>query len=670
VEQNDTIFHRFTAEKEGSLPLISPARSRAWLWLPLVLGALAAIYLPGLANLPVFDDSYFTDGALAANFSSLQLRPRMLSYGSFLWLQSLAGEGLWKQRVFNLALHAAVVVALFAFYREVLRTIVAPRHIDQDDEGPYHESAALGLAVGYFALNPVAVYAVAYLIQRSILMATLFVVTGLWLFALGLRTRRPWLHALAIACYLLAVASKEHAVLAPLAALPVYIVVAQPPGKRLAIMAVAGTALIALGATLLWDRLARILGTPFDEFSRVYLAQLAALNPEAPRHAWGLSVMNQAWLFFEYGFRWMLPVGDWMSISMRPPFPVSWATFPQVLGVAGYLGVLVAGFWLVVRHRDWRALLGLSLLLPALLFATEFVTVWVQDPFVLYRSYLWAIGIPGIVLLAVHGPAPRVVLVLGIILGLLLAWQAVERTLSLATPETAWSDAIAKLPKDARAVGRWFPYLNRGSYYAERDQYELAMRDFDASAGLGDMGMGAFNTGSMLNATGKPQQALAQFDRAEKQGYDLYSLPFQRGLALAALGKPAEAYHQFDVARVMYPPSPVKEILWLQLGRTALQSGQREEAIKDLELFVAYDPKHSEARYLLALAYVSKGEHERALKTLEPAGEGGPAHYARALAYHGLKRKREAAAEIDAAIRAGPDNAMLREWQAKIRAMP
>ncbi len=654
----------------GSLSPTSHARLRTWLWLPLVATALLAIYLPGLANLAVFDDAYFTDGQLGANFATLQLRPRMFSYGSFLWVQALLGEELWKQRLLNLALHLGVVVALFAFYREVLRAIATPTSVDADDAVPYYQSAALGLAIAWFALNPVAVYAVAYLIQRSIVLATLFVTCGLWLFALGLRTRRPWLHALAIACYLLAVASKEHAVLAPLAALPVYILVSRPPGKRLAIMVGVGGVLVAIAAAVLSERLGRILGKPFDEFSRVYLAQLAALDPNAPKNAWGLSIVNQAWLFFEYGFRWMLPLGDWMSISMRPPFPVKWLSFPQAIGVVGYLAVIAGGFWLLLRHRDWRALLGLSLLLPALLFATEFATVWVQDPFVLYRSYLWAIGIPGIVLLAVHGPAPRVVLAVGAVVGLLLVWQAVERVLSLATPETAWTDAIAKLPKDPRAVGRWFPYLNRGSYYADHDKYQLAIRDFEASSALGDMGMGAFNTGSMLTATGKPQQALQMFDAAEKQGYNLYNLPFQRGIALAALGKPAEAYHQFDVARVLHPPSPTREILLLQLGRTALQTGQRDEAVKDLELFLAAEPGHAEGRYLLAMAYISKSEPARALEVLEKARAGGPVHYARAVAYHGLKRKREAMAEIEEAIRMGPDNPVLRQWQARIRAMP
>ena len=643
---------------------------RQWTWLVAVLAIAIGIYLPGLGNLPVFDDAFYADGQLKRVYGELQLRPRLLSYGTFVWIDALFGEGLWKQRLFNVLVHLGVVAALSTFYREILRFIVPPEPDPGEPVQQYRDSHAFGLALAFFALNPVAVYAVAYVIQRSILMATLFVLLGLWLFARGLRTGRWWMHAVAVLCYALAVASKEHAVLAPLAALPVYVLVARPSRRRLAIVAGAGTALIAAAGILLAQRFGNILGAPFDEFSQVYLQQLAALNPDAPRQAWPLSIENQAWLFFEYGVRWFLPVADWMSISMRPPFPVQWTSFPQVLGVPLYIAVVVGASWLLLRSRDWRALAGLSVLLAAILFGSEFATVWVQDPFVLYRSYLWAIGVPGLILCFAHGTSLRALLVITAVVCVLLSWQAIERVLSLESPETAWSDAIRKLPRDARAVGRWFPYLNRGSYYVERDQDELALRDFEASAQLGDMGMGWFNTGSLLNAKGKYLQALALFDRAEKQGYTLYALHFQRGLALAALNRLREAQREFELAMLMAPPSPVREILWLQRGRMALQNGERETAIGDLEKYVAYDPKHGEARYLLAMAYNAKTEYEKALQALEGVPEGGSVHYARALAFYGLGRKDDATREIDTAVRLGPPNPILTQWQAKIRAMP
>jgi hypothetical protein len=40
------------------------------------------------------------------------------------------------------------------------------------------------------------------------------------------------------------------------------------------------------------------------------------------------------------------------------------------------------------------------------------------------------------------------------------------------------------------------------------------------------------------------------------------------------------------------------------------------------------------------------------------------------VAAHGLKRKAQALSDIDNAIRMNPNNQVLREWQARIRAMP
>jgi tetratricopeptide (TPR) repeat protein len=633
--------------------------------LAVLLAALLVIYLPGLGNTPISDDAYLSDGELFADYGAFtNLRTRMFSYGTFVWVQAILGDGWWKQRLVNLAIHLGVVVALWGLYREMLRHVATPAGLDP--------SPALAFAIGFFALNPVAVYAVAYLIQRSILLATLFVVLGLWLFARGLVAHKAAFHVAALLCYVLAVMSKENAILAPLATVPLYVLVARPSGKRLALIAAISVAVAAIAGYLLASRFGRILGTPFDEYSRVYLAQLAQLDPDAQKNAYPLSILNQAYLFFRYGVRWLLPVAAWMSINMRPAFPVSWTTLPHVLGIAGYVAVLLGGFYLLLRYRDWRALAGISFLLPALLFATEFATVWVQDPFVLYRSYLWAIGVPGLVFLLVSGTPPRVLLVGGLFVGALLAWQALDRVLSMSTAERAFTDAILKMPNDPRAVGRWFPYLNRGNAYLDRDQYVLARRDFESSATLGDQGMGMFNVGSMLALEGKHQQALAALDAAEKQGYTLYNLPFQRGQSLLALGKPEEAYRQFELATTGQPPSPARELILLNLGRTAMQIRRPQDAVRIFERLIAIDPRNKEGRYLLGMAYVMWGDNARALETLDRVvGEegSGRAHYARALANYGLKRKTEAMADIDAAIRIGPDNQNLRQWQAKIRAM-
>ncbi|MFZ5483262.1 MAG: hypothetical protein ACOZB0_03455 [Pseudomonadota bacterium] len=513
----------------------------------LIFLALLAIYLPSLGHAPVFDDRLLTSGELFSSYGLLsELKPRWLSYGSFVWVRDLLGEAWPAQRVFNLVVHGLVVIALWGFYRTLLRSIQAPA----DAEAPqdYARSPALLLGVGFFALNPVAVYAVAYLIQRSILMATLFALLSLWAFTRALGGGRPWLFGFALAAYGLAVLSKEHAVLLPLAAVPVYLLVARPAGRQLALMAGVSGALVAIVAGVLAMRYGEIIGKPFDEYSRIYLAQLTALGEGVEANSYLLSIVNQMGLFFKYGLYWLVPNPAWMSIDLRPPFPLSVTAWPQVLGLAGYLGVLVGGFYLVVRHRDWRALVGVSVLMPALLFMTEFSTVWVQDPFVLYRSYLWAIGLPGLVFFLFHGMSTRTLASLAVVIGMALAWLSLDRVDALSTPEKVWSDAIAKLSDEPNAVGRWFPYLNRAIVYLEAERPNEAIKDFAASDALGDQGMGAYNIGALLAMAGRYPESLQYLDQAAGKGFDQPSLDYQRGVALYGVGRMEDAWASFEKA--------------------------------------------------------------------------------------------------------------------------
>ncbi|MDQ1314260.1 MAG: hypothetical protein QG662_369 [Pseudomonadota bacterium] len=648
-------------EKTGSL-----------VWLAVVLIALAAIYLPGLTNPLIFDDRALTDGRIFGAYGSLlHLQPRTLSYGSFVWIQAAFGDSWVVQRSFNLLIHLGVVLALWAFYREILRAVAT------SDAGSsassYHQSPALGLAVGFFALNPSAVYAVAYLIQRSILMATLFVVLGLWLFARGLR-RGSWVSLFAaLACYVLAVMSKEHAIMAPLAALPVYILVARPSLRKLALIGGAGAVLVGVAAAVLALRYGEIIGKPFDAFSRTFLAQLTALGPDVEKNAYPLSILNQTWLFFKYGLLWLLPYAGWMSIDMRPPFPVSLTALPQILGLIGYLAVLAGGFFLIVRYRDWRALLGISLLLPALLFVTEFATVWVQDPFVLYRGYLWAIGIPGLVFFLFHGVSGRMLGAIGAVLAALFVWQALDRVSSMSSPVRVWSDAIARHPDDPRSVGRWFPYLNRGEIHLDQGNLREAFEDFRVSSTLGDKGMGMFNIGSMLLGAGRYAEALEAYEKARQLGYDFPGLRYQRGIALHVLGRRAEAHREFELALEETPVLPRREEVLALKGRVALEMGQVDAAMADLEAALELDPRHQKARVDLGMALVIKRDYARAhtlFGKLIKASPDGPAYYGRALANHGLNNKTEALADIEKAISLTPDNPMLTEWRSRIRAMP
>lgn len=647
---------------------------RELIWIPITFLALLVVYLPSLHNTPVFDDRLLTSGDLFSQYGSLlELRPRMLSYGSFVWVQDIFGQGWWKQRLVNLLIHMCVVVALWAFYREITR-FVGPSSGGSDttnSTGTQSPVLGVGFAVGFFALNPVAVYAVAYLIQRSILLATLFVVLSLWFLLKALSGSRPIFYVMSVAAYVLAVISKEHAVMAPLAAVPVYILVARPSRRRLGVAALVGTVLVAISGVVLAFRYGDILGKPFDQYSRIYIAQLATLGPDVEKYAYPLSAINQSWFFFKYGMHWFLPYGGWMSINLRPPFPISLGSIPQVLGAVGFLVVVIGGAFLL-RFRDGRALVGLSVLLSALLFVTELATVWVQDPFVLYRSYLWAIGIPGLVLFFCSDLPPRLLLLLGIVMAALLSWQSLDRVFSLATPESVWADAIAKLPNDPRAVGRWFPYINRAEVFLDQNRLSDAYQDFKASSQLGDRGLGNFNIGALLGMAGKHEESLKHLDAAHKQGYDSFDLDYQRGVALAGMGRAKDAYTAFSDAYSRTHPPEIDSRLLGALGKAALGAGDGLAAVRHLTRVLEVEPENSQARLELGMAYSSIGDfvlaHEHFSAILKEA-KIGPAYYGRAVANYRLGRKSDALSDIESAIRIGPDSTHLREWLAKIQAM-
>ena len=92
---------------------------------------------------------------------------------------------------------------------------------------------------------------------------------------------------------------------------------------------------------------------------------------------------------------WVVPYVGWMSIDLRPPFPLTFLSWQMVAAVA-WFGLMLGSAWLVVRRKDAWSIVGLCLLMPGLLFITEFSTVWLQDPFVLYRSYLWSRALPAL----------------------------------------------------------------------------------------------------------------------------------------------------------------------------------------------------------------------------------------------------------------------------------
>lgn len=649
--------------------------------LVLVLAVLG-VYVPGLNNELLFDDIRLTEGSIFGGYGSLlDLKARMVSYGSFVWVDQIAGAGWWKQRIVNIALHLGVVAAMYAFFKALMASTRFPQDMEDQAHFSASQRAALQVGVGLFALHPMAVYAVGYLIQRSILMATLFAVLACWAFVRGLQTKRVVWYAGALLAYLLAVLSKEHAVMTAALTIPISIHIRRPSWKSIAILLGAALLLMGVATAALLHFRGDLIGQLFDAQSVAFAQQLEALRPGITQQIFPLSILNQAGLFFAYGLLWIVPYVGWMSIDLRPAFPLGFASSWHLAGAVAYLALFAGAAWLLLRRTGALSLAAVLLLFPLLWFATEFITVWVQDPFVLYRSYLWAVALPGLLAIVLTGFKPKAIYALGAVLGLLFGALALERNLSLSDEVAAWTDAAEKIDvkAPANAVGRSRPFLNLGAYYLRKGMTDQAQWNLSTAAALGDLGelgrSARFNAGVVLQLKKKHAEALQAFAAAEAQGYTEPALYYHRGESQAALGQLAPALESFHTAVAKAEKDPQLQstvpTVRIRLVETAMALQRYDEAISGFRVLLQTNPKDPRLLLGLGMARVGKGETKAAIEVFDQliaTNPGAPVYYGRAIAHHQAGQQAASLSDIDQAIKLDPRNPQYNQMRAIIAA--
>lgn len=426
-------------------------KSPAWLTAAalVVLAALAAVvYLPFLGNAPIFDDRIFFSGHRFYEYARfpLGLGLRLPPYFSLAWVHVVFGS-IEAHRLVSLLLHVACAWALFALLRALeLRRLAA------------FAGAAL------FALHPVAVYGAAYLTQRSIVVATLFALLALIMFLRGLRSGSLTDALVAALLFSLSVLSKEHTILLPAAA----VALVPLSGAKLRFAARYAGLFLAACAPVAIFVVALSRGVIGEVYEPHFASIALQITTESVSSPWTGSALAQAALFFKYLYVWLVPSTADMALDLRIDFAHYWVpgvALPAVLCFAAFGSVAI---WLVLRGGR-LALPAWGLLYVWIMFGVEFTAVRFQEPFVLYRSYLWAPGLVVAVAFALDRLPPRLLAVLLVPALAVLSWQANDRLHSFSTGLAIWEDAASKLPADAvpggyrtlYEVGREYLYAGR-----------------------------------------------------------------------------------------------------------------------------------------------------------------------------------------------------------------
>jgi tetratricopeptide (TPR) repeat protein len=254
-----------------------------------------------------------------------------------------------------------------------------------------------------------------------------------------------------------------------------------------------------------------VFGTPYEAMAADLFEQQGIAAGGAALHV--LSAFTQAGLFFKYLWLWLLPNPAWMALDMREPFVQSFSAWQGWLGALAFVAYGAFGFWLLLRKR-LAGLAGLALLYPWLQFVLEFSSIRVQEPFVLYRSYLWMPGLMLLMpLLLSRWPQRRTIVGLGVAV-LLLAPLAANRLWVFADGYRLWNDAALLLPND-QVAGADRILFNRGQAAAGRNRWDEAISDFERAAAISPQYAPIrFELGWAYGVKGRYQEAMVQFDAA------------------------------------------------------------------------------------------------------------------------------------------------------------
>lgn len=512
----------------------------------LLIAAICLLYGQFLWNHVVFDD--FTLFILGADFythirdSFNLLELRWMPYATLVWTVELFGNELIWLRLGNLVLHATVSVVLFWFLDTLFNAAAKVEAAEQ--RVPARWLAFFGALI--FALHPIAVYGAAYLIQRTILMSTLFALLALLAYLKGTsQLRGRWWLLASVVFYFLSVFSKEHSIMLPLVMVALAVLLTDRPAQVLRRQwpNYLGYFLVALLALL---QRKEFLGSTYEPYA------LEMLNTVNVQHAYPLSVLTQTWLFFKYWLLWLLPNPEWMSVDMREPFAQSLFSAYGIALVAFIIYPVVACRLLL--SKGTKGLAGFGMLFPWLLFLTEVSTIRIQEPFVLYRSYLWMGGIFAILPAIFWNIRSKVGWTILCAIALFFVPISLDRLSTFSHSFLLWDDAAKLVENESPPpLGSERIYYNRGNSYYLLGKFDPAIADYRRALTIQPKFEYAYgNLGKVYLNKGDAQRALDCFNRAiklveEVNGKPVSAFYFGRAATFERLGNLPGAMNDYLV---------------------------------------------------------------------------------------------------------------------------
>ena len=504
------------------------------------------------------------------------------------------GTGVYGYHLINLIIHFLSSIFLFLFvYHTLNLPILEARY------GPNSYFIALLSAV-LWAINPVQTQAVTYVVQRMTSMAGLFCIMAMYFYLKG-RTSAPKLlsgthYFLCIVCGILALGSKENAVMLPMVILLYDLFLIQGVTRKnlkrysffllIAIFISLALAFLMAGPSI-FNPKSLISGYQNRGFT---LSERLLTEPR-------VILFYVSLLLYPMPDRLCLEHGITLSTSLTTPI----STIMSIVAILLILSVAAAG------SRKWPFIsfciifFFLNHLIEASVFPLELIFE--------HRNYLpsmlffvpLSILLSSGILFFSRKRGLQGILIIFVIL-VLIGWghSTYARNMIWKNDGSLSFDCIEKYPDLAR------PHHNLGRFYTQKKLHEKAINEYLISLSkknknnLAGKNWTYYNLGSIYQELGKDEKAMFYYEQAQKYQPSFAPTHIKKGQLFAKKGLYDEAEDEFQKA--LQPQKYLPSAL-TNLGHLYLRTGRTEKAIEYLKQALETSPRDHAIMRRLGLAY-------------------------------------------------------------------
>jgi len=599
--------------------------SRDWLWGLILIGAVILTYLPVWRAGYLWDDDIYltTNPCIVGPFglkeiwttSASDICPLVMST---FWVEhALWGLAPLPYHLVNVVMHGACAVLLW----QVLRGLRVP-------------GAWLGAAL--WALHPVQVESVAWIIEMKNTESALFFLLSIFFFVkwlrtedLGGRTGVGWNYMLTLLFAAMAMASKSSTVVLPVVlCLCAWWVEGRWQWRNLASVALVFLMSVAAAGVSIWTQGLQLADAPDPQWARSWPERLAAAGDAVWFYLGKLVWPHPLIAIYP---RWQIDAGQWFSYlpllavvivlfvlwlkresSLRPCFFIFAYFLVALLPALGLIDNFIFRHSLVFDHLQYLASMGpLALAGAGLVRMADFV-------------------IPGKLPLQ-SGLCAGLLLVLGF-----LSWH---RASVFQSEETLWTDALAKNPNT------WAGHNNLGEALLHKGQTDQAIIEYQKALDINPYDAQAQNNlGNAFLQKGEVDEAIKQYQKAMTISPGYAEARYNLGGAYLQKGQVDAAIRQYQSALAISPD--YVEALY-NLGNALLQKGQVDAAMTQYRKALKINPNYVDASNNLGSLLLQEGRADEAIEQFQQALKSNPRY---ANAYNNMGNALLQKGELEAAI--------------------